>query len=157
MLTSFQFTQSALPSRLVPTFPCDSCCPMVVQAHLMPCEAGASLHYITAATGCHGNAHGHYRTVLECVCVFVCAENMTVYVYLSVCWMCIDTGFPQAGEISESLWIWRKNKGLKMTSENKFLHCSGISASYLGKPCDVDLCCGSNMENDDLYQIYLVW
>lgn len=66
MLTSFQFTQSALPTQLAALFPCDSCWPIAAQAHLVPCEAGASLHYITAATGCHGNAHGHYHTV--CVC-----------------------------------------------------------------------------------------
>lgn len=96
MLTSFQFTQSALPTQLAALFPCDSCWPIAAQAHLVPCEAGASLHYITAATGCHGNTHGHYHTVL------VCMWNITL------CWMCIDTGFPPAWKIIESLWIWRK-------------------------------------------------
>lgn len=81
MLTSFQFTQSALPTRLAALFPCDSCWPIAAQAHLVPCEAGALLHYITAATGCHGNTHGHYHTVLECVwndtlCVFVSVLNV---------------------------------------------------------------------------------
>lgn len=98
MLTSFQFTESALPTPLAAEFPCDSCWPIAEQAHLVPCEAGASLHYITAATGCHGNTHGHYHTVS------VCVEHH--FVYLSVCWMCIDTGFPLAWKIIESLLIW---------------------------------------------------
>lgn len=85
MLTSFQFTQSALPTRLAVLFPCDSCWPIAAQAHLVPCETGASLHYITAATGCHGNTHGHYHTVLACVCV--CVEHH--FVCICQCAKCV--------------------------------------------------------------------
>lgn len=80
MLTSFQFTQSPLPTRLAALFPCDCCWPIAAQAHLVPCETWASLHYITAATGCHGNAHGHCHTVLVCVWTMaVCFSVLNVY------------------------------------------------------------------------------
>ena len=69
-LTSFQFTQSALPSRLAAPPQCDPPSrPIAWQAHWVPCEPGASLRYITAATGCHGNAHGqHQHRSAFCVC-----------------------------------------------------------------------------------------
>lgn len=45
------------------------------------------------------------RPLPYCFSVCVCVWGTWLYVYLSVCWMCTDTGFPQAWEISESLWI----------------------------------------------------
>lgn len=145
MLTSFQFTQSALPTRLAALFPCDSRRPIAAQAHLVPCEAEASLHYITAATGCHGNAHGHYHTLCVCVhawwflCVFVGRLN---------------------GYSTHRHWEYVNVLGCeeeKSISKNKKLITKDIVALFWDqcltswqKPCDTDLCYGSSIETDDL-------
>lgn len=57
------FTPSALPSSLAAAS-CDSRRPIAAQAHVEPCEAGASLRYIAAATGCHGNTRAQSACVL---------------------------------------------------------------------------------------------
>lgn len=123
MLTSFQFTQSALPTRLAALFPCDYCWPIAAQAHLVPCEAGASLHYITAATGCHGNTHGHYHTVL------VCVWNMTLCVFVSVLNVYrhrVPTGL-------ENHWKFvglKKKQGLRKNTKLCDVDCMVMAAAF---------------------------
>jgi len=62
------------------------------------------LHYITAATGCHGNAHEHYHTVWVCVCVcnITCVFARVLNVYRHR----IPTGLKK--KTLKSFWIWRK-------------------------------------------------
>lgn len=77
MLTSFQFTQSVLPTPLAAPLPCDSCWPIAAEAHLVPCEAGASpLHHCS-------NRLPWQRTRALPHCFSICAASLCVY--LSVC------------------------------------------------------------------------
>lgn len=94
-LSGFQFTQSALPTPLAALFPCDSCRPIAVQAHLVPCEAIAcsttSLQQQVAMAT-------HTTTRFMCVCVGGEEES----------WLCQCAEFIQTQDSHcESLWIWR--------------------------------------------------